>query len=161
MLQIQTACLTCGMIATYEGTKAKSLISVEALKKVEDDALAVGLAPRAAIATSTPALAQPVVEAEEEMENLTELEANEKLMARIFGIQRFHSVDLNEGHHGKGRVQKHKAPPGLESLAAESSGWHIRGRPRRSLYGAYQTVRRCWVSPILDAEGCWTGLGAG
>ena len=33
MLQIQTAYLRCGMIATYEGTNAKSLISVEALKK--------------------------------------------------------------------------------------------------------------------------------
>ena len=32
--------LKCGMIATYEGSNAKSIISVEALKKVEDDALA-------------------------------------------------------------------------------------------------------------------------
>ena len=40
MLQIQTACLKCGMIAAYEGANDKSLISVEALSKVEDDALA-------------------------------------------------------------------------------------------------------------------------
>ena len=72
MLQIQTACLKCGMIATYEGTNAKSLISVEALKKVEDEELAarVGLAPRVTVATSTLALAQPVVEEDEEMEML-------------------------------------------------------------------------------------------
>ena len=123
MLQMQTACFKCGMIATYEGSNAKSIISVEALKKVEDVALVarVGLAPRVTIATSSLALAQPAVGEEEDVEDLTELEANEKLMARL-GIQRFHSVDLIEGHHGEGRVQKHRAPPGLESLRAESSG---------------------------------------
>ena len=107
------------MIATCEGTKAKSLMSVEALKKVKDDALSarVGLAPRVTIATLALALAQPMVGEEEEVENLTELEAHEKLMARILD-----SVDLHEGHNGKGRVQKHKAPPGLESLPKESSG---------------------------------------
>ena len=73
------------MIATCEGTKAKSLMSVEALKKVKDDALSarVGLAPRVTIATLALALAQPMVGEEEEVENLTELEAHEKLMARI------------------------------------------------------------------------------
>ena len=83
MLQIQTSCLKCGMIATYEGSNAKSIISVAALKKVEDDALAarVGLAPRVTIATSSLAHAQPMVE--EETEYMTELEANEKLMARL------------------------------------------------------------------------------
>ena len=82
MLQIQTACLKCGMIATYEGASAKSIISVEAFKKVEDDALAarVGSAPRVAI--SSPAAAQPTVE-EETTENLTEFEAHAKLMARL------------------------------------------------------------------------------
>ena len=81
MLQIQTACLKCGMVATYEGANAKSVISVEALKKVEDDALAarVGLAPRVTIAS--PAIAEPMVEEEETVGNLTELEANEKLIA--------------------------------------------------------------------------------
>ena len=66
MLQIQTACIQCGMIATYEGTDAKSLISVEALKRVEDDAMAatVGLAPRARAAT--PAPPTPVEEEQEE-----------------------------------------------------------------------------------------------
>ena len=85
MLQIQTACLKCGMIATYEGSNAKSIISVEALKKVEDDALAarVGLAPRITSATASLAIAQPVVKEEGETESLTELEANEKLMARL------------------------------------------------------------------------------
>ena len=66
MLQIQTACLKCGMLAIYAGSSAKSIISVEALKKVEDDALAarVGLAPRVTIATSSLAHAQPMVEEE-------------------------------------------------------------------------------------------------
>ena len=56
MLRIQTACIKCGVIATYEGTNAKSLISVEALKRVEDDvvAVAVGLAPRIRVATPAP-----------------------------------------------------------------------------------------------------------
>ena len=40
MLHIHTACFSCGNIATYEGSNAKSLISVEALKQVEDDAMA-------------------------------------------------------------------------------------------------------------------------
>ena len=59
MLQIQTACLKCGMIATYEGANAESIISVEAVKKVEDDALAarVGLASR--VTSSSPAAAAP------------------------------------------------------------------------------------------------------
>ena len=85
MLQMQTACFKCGMIATYEGSNAKSIISVEALKKVEDVALVarVGLAPRVTIATASLALAQPTVGEEEEKKDLTELEANEKLMARI------------------------------------------------------------------------------
>ena len=63
MLQMQTACFKCGMIATYEGSNAKSIISVEALKKVEDVALVarVGLAPRVTIATASLALAQPTV----------------------------------------------------------------------------------------------------
>ena len=71
------------MVATYEGANAKSVISVEALKKVEDDALAarVGLAPRVTIASL--AIAEPMVEEEETVENLAELEANEKLMARL------------------------------------------------------------------------------
>ena len=83
MLRIQTDCLECGMIATYEGAGAKSIISVEALKKVEDDALAarVGSAPR--VAMPYPAIAQPTVEEEETIENLTDLEADEKLMARL------------------------------------------------------------------------------
>ena len=48
-----------------------------------DDALAarVGLAPRVTI--SSPAVAEPMVEEEETSENLTEVEANEKLMARL------------------------------------------------------------------------------
>ena len=74
------------MIATYEGSNAKSIISVEALKKVEDDALVVrvGSAPRVTISTSSPAVAQPMVEEEAEAtEGLTELDANEKLMARL------------------------------------------------------------------------------
>ena len=83
MLQIQTACLKCGMIATYDGSNATSIISVEALRKVEDHALAarVGLAPRVTI--SSRVVAQPMVEEEETTENLTELEANEKFMARL------------------------------------------------------------------------------
>ena len=63
------------MIATYAGSNAKSCISVEALKKAEDDALAarVGLAPRVNISTSSPAVAQPMVEEEAEAtEGLTE-----------------------------------------------------------------------------------------
>ena len=54
------------------------------LKEVEDDALVarVGFAPRVRIATPSLATAQPEVK-EKEMEDLTELEANEKLMARI------------------------------------------------------------------------------
>ena len=57
------------MIATYEGTIAKSLISVEAIEQVEDDAMVatVGLAPRVRIATPSPHTAQPVVEEDEDM----------------------------------------------------------------------------------------------
>ena len=67
VLHIQTACLKCGMIATYEGTNTKSMISVEALKQVEDDALAatVGLAPQVRVATPAPVEEQPE---EEEVE---------------------------------------------------------------------------------------------
>ena len=50
---------------------------------MEDDALAarVGSAPR--VAMPYPAIAQPTVEEEETIENLTYLEADEKLMARL------------------------------------------------------------------------------
>ena len=80
MLQIQIACLRCGMIATYEGTHAKSMISVEALTQVEDDALVptVGLAPRVCMSSSA-----PVEEQAEEEDKLQKQDAKEKLMARL------------------------------------------------------------------------------
>ena len=70
MLEIQAACIRCGMSATYEGTHAKSLISVEALKQVEDDAMAatVGLAPRVRVAIPAP-VAPVEEEREEEIED--------------------------------------------------------------------------------------------
>ena len=83
MIQIKTACIQCGMIATYEGTNAKSLISVEALKRVEDDVMAatVGSAPR--VRTATPAPPAPVEEAEEVEDERREQEAKEKITARL------------------------------------------------------------------------------
>ena len=82
MLQIQTVCLKCGMIATYEGTNAESMISDEALKQVEDDALAaaVGLAPRVRVATL--ALVEEQPEEEEDYE-LQKQATKDKLMARL------------------------------------------------------------------------------
>ena len=58
------------MLATYAGTDAKSLISIEALKQAEDDAMAatVGLAPRARAAI--PAPPAPVEETEEVADEL-------------------------------------------------------------------------------------------
>ena len=81
MLQIHTARLRCGMIATYEGTNAKSMISVEALKQVEDDVLVatVGLAPRVRVVAPAPVEEQP----EGEEDELQKQEAKEKLMARL------------------------------------------------------------------------------
>ena len=71
------------MIATYEGTNAKSLISAEALKRVEDDVMAatVGSAPR--VRTATPAPPAPVEEAEEVEDERREQEAKEKITARL------------------------------------------------------------------------------
>ena len=67
---------------------AKSLISVDALKKVADDAQAatVVLTPRARIATPSPATRQPEDE-EEEKDELSELEAHEKLIARFLSTR--------------------------------------------------------------------------
>ena len=63
-----------------------------------------------------------VEEEAEATEGLTELEANEKLMARLLEYKRINSVDFHEGHYGESYIPEHQAPLGLESLPTKSSG---------------------------------------
>ena len=55
MLQIQTACLKCGMSATYESQTARSMLSVEALLRVEEDAVATAAGRALRTGASAPA----------------------------------------------------------------------------------------------------------
>ena len=89
------------MIATYEGSNAKSLILVGALKQVEDDAMAatVGLAPRIRIATPASVEEQPAPETR----GLGEAHGS------VVGIWRHDSIVVNESGHGKGGLEEHKS----------------------------------------------------
>ena len=115
MLEIQAACIRCGMSATYEGTHAKSLISVEALKQVEDDAMAatVGLAPRIRTATpAPPALVEE--EPEEEVEDeLRKQEAKEKLMPRLLEFGGDTQLSSMRALMGKAVLKRHKGKVSL------------------------------------------------
>ena len=73
---MHTVCLECGMLATYESSTARSMLSVEALLRVEE--YAVATAAGLALRTGAPASVNEMPEDDEQVGA-----RNEKIMAKL------------------------------------------------------------------------------
>ena len=94
ILGIQTRCTKSGMIATYQGKSARSMLSVEALRRADEDAIATaaGLARRAG-ASAQATTATPEDEAQIAA-------CKENIIARLLELQWCYSALFHACHDG-------------------------------------------------------------
>ena len=96
------------MVATYESKTARSMLWVEALLRVEEEAMvtAAGLAPRVGVAMYAAASSTTADTTEDD---IAKQARRENIMARITEYGGLHELNFNARDHCRAHVEKHKS----------------------------------------------------